>query len=120
MLEKVVRISVDATILDGARDAFEEVARAMTAASESEPGTLGYEWFLSADGKQCRLLEIYADADAVLAHFNGPAVRELLPKILPLCTFDRFEIYGDPGAPSKAIAESNGARIFTFWAGLSR
>jgi len=120
MLEKVVRLSVEATIHDGAKDAFEAAAKAMTAASEAEPGTLGYEWFFSADRKQCRLLETYADAGAVEAHFRGPVVTELVPKMIPLCTIDRFEVYGDPGPQVSAIAGTFGARIFNYWVGLSR
>jgi quinol monooxygenase YgiN len=120
MLEEVVRLSVEATIHAGALGAFEAVAKAMTEVSEAEPGTLGYEWFFSADRKQCRLLETYANADAVEAHFRGPAVTELVPRMIPLCTMDRFEIYGEPGPQVSAIAASFGARIFNYWAGMSR
>ncbi len=120
MLKNIVRLSVEATIHDGALEAFEAAAKAMITATETEPGTLGYEWFFSADRKQCRLLETYVDADAVQAHFAGPVVLDLLPKIVPLCTMDRFEIYGDPGPQVSAIAGAFGARIFTYWSGLNR
>jgi quinol monooxygenase YgiN len=120
MLKKIVRLSVEATIHEGAQEAFEAAAKAMTTASETEPGTLGYEWFFSADRKQCRLLETYADADAVQAHFTGPVVLELVPKIMPLCTMDRFEVYGDPGPQVTAMLGAFGARIFNYWAGLNR
>ena len=120
MLEKTVRLSVEATIAEGREEKFREIAKAMTGASEVEPGTLGYEWFFSADGRQCRLLETYADSAAVLAHFQGPAVNELVPRLMPLCRIDRFEIYGDPGPEVTSIAAGFGARLFSYWAGLSR
>jgi quinol monooxygenase YgiN len=65
----------------GERDAFEGIAQAMVASSQKEPSTLGYEWFLSADRRRCRLMETYTDANAVLAHINGSVVEELLPKL---------------------------------------
>jgi quinol monooxygenase YgiN len=120
MHEKTVRLTVELTVNEGSQDAFEAVAKTMTAESGTEPGTLGYEWFFSPDRKHCRLLETYADADAVTAHFTGPVVGELVPKMVPLCTIDRFEIYGDPGPTVTAMAVAFGARIFRYWGGLSR
>src|ERR1700734_3740993 len=109
MLAKVVRLAVEATVNEGQQEAFKELAPAMTAGSEAEPGTLGYEWFFSEDGRRCRLLETYADSDAVKAHFAGPVVRQLVPQLVPLCTMDRFEVYGDPGPEVAQVAASFGA-----------
>ena len=120
MLEKVVRLAVNATVNEGQLDAFKELAKAMTVGSEAEPGTLGYEWFFSEDGKTCRLLETYVDADAVTAHFAGPVVRQLVPKMIPLCKLDSFEIYGNPGPQVSQIAGGMGARIYSYWTGLNR
>ncbi len=120
MLEKIVRIAVEATVAEGCEEKFKEIARSMSAASDAEPGTLGYEWFFSADGHQCRLLETYADSAAVLAHFQGPAVTELVPQLMPLCHLDRFEIYGDPGPEVSAMAAGFGAQFFSYFAGVSR
>lgn len=92
----------------------------MTAGSESEPGTLGYEWFFNPDATRCRLLETYVDADAVLAHFTGPVVGQLVPELAQLCRVDRFEIYGDPGAKVAQMAGGFGVQIFSYWAGLTR
>jgi quinol monooxygenase YgiN len=120
MLEKVVRLAVDMTVNEGQLDAFKELAKAMTAGSEAEPGTLGYEWFFGKDGRSCRLLETYVDADAVAAHFAGPVVRQLVPRMIPLCKMDRFEIYGDPGPKVAQMAAGFGAQIFAYWTGLTR
>jgi quinol monooxygenase YgiN len=120
MLEKVVRLAVDVTVKESQLDAFKTLAQAMTAGSAAEPGTLGYEWFFSEDGKRCRLLETYADADAVLAHFKGPVVTQLVPQMAPLCAMERFEIYGDPGPEVAKMATGFGARIYPYWAGIDR
>jgi quinol monooxygenase YgiN len=120
MLEKVVRIAVNVTVNEGQQEPFKELVTAMTAGSEAEAGTLGYEWFFSEDGKTCRLLETYADVNAVTAHFAGPVVRQMVPQMIPLCKLDSFEIYGDPGTQVSQIAAGMGARIYSYWAGLSR
>ena len=120
MLEKVVRLTVDLTVNDGQGEEFKSVAAAMNAGSDAEPGTLGYEWFFAADGKTVRLLEVYADTAAIEAHFIGPVVGGLVPKLAQLCKVDRLEIYGDPGPKVTAMAAGLGGRVFAYWAGISR
>jgi quinol monooxygenase YgiN len=120
MLERIVRLAVDVTVNEGQLDAFKALAKAMTDGSASEPGTIGYEWFFSEDGKTCRLLETYADAAAVAAHFAGPVVCQLVPQMNPYCKIDRFEIYGDPGPEVSQTATGWGAKIYRYWAGINR
>ena len=115
-----VRFTVDLTIHEGKLDACEAIVRAMIAASQKEPGTLGYDWYLSGDRKRCRLLETYADADAAFAHLTGPAVTEFVPKVLTVASVAGFEIYGDPGAKSAAILAGFGAETFSLWHAFSR
>jgi quinol monooxygenase YgiN len=92
----------------------------MTAVSASEPGTLGYEWFASGDNQRHRLVETYVDADAVLAHFMGQAVQELVPKLAATCSVTGFEVYGDPGSTVREMAAGFGAEIFQYWLGINR
>src|SRR5579863_537907 len=120
MSKGTVRFNVDLTIHEGKLDAFQTIAQTMIAGTQKEPGALGYEWHLSADRKRCRLLETYADQNAVLAHLTSPVVRELLPKLLQTSSLDRFEVYGDPGSKSAEILAGVGSEIFPIWRGLSR
>jgi len=115
-----VQFNVDLTIHEGKLDAFRTIARIMIAGTQKETGALAYEWYFSADGKRCRLIENYKDADAVLAHMNGPVVRELVPKLLEVSRLDRFEVYGDPGPKAAQGLAGVGAEIFPFWSGLGR
>jgi quinol monooxygenase YgiN len=115
-----VRLLVDLNIHDGKLDEFERIARQMVAVSEQEPGTLGYHFVLSADLKSCRLVEGYTDADAITAHFNGPAVQQLVPLMLQVATPTRMEIYGDPGPKVTTMAGSFGAQVFTSYCGFDR
>jgi quinol monooxygenase YgiN len=120
MVKQTVYLAVDFTINEGKRDVFEGIAREMVAGSQKEPGTLGYEWFLSADGTRCRLIETYTDAATVLAHFNGPVVQQLVPKLLGTASVAGFEVYGDPGPKVREMLVGFGAEIFDFQHGLDR
>ena len=112
MAASSVRFVVSFAINDGAFVAFERIARVLAAESQKEPGTLAYEWFLSADRTRWRLFEAYGDPDAVLAHLKGPVVQELVPKLLETGRVAGFEIYGDPGPEASAIVAGLGAEIF--------
>jgi len=115
-----VHFLVELTVNDGKLDSFERIAQEMIAQTQKEPGAICYEWFWSADRKRCRLLETYADADAVLAHINGPAVQQGVPRLLQTSSLDRFEVYGDPGPQATATLQGVGAEIFAAWAGINR
>jgi quinol monooxygenase YgiN len=115
-----VRLLADFNIHEGKVGEVESLARQMAAVSESEPGTLGYHFLLSADRTRCRLVEGYTDADAITAHFNGPAVQKYVPQLLQVVTPTRMEIYGDPGPQVAAMAAAFGAEIFTAWLGFDR
>ncbi len=120
MANAAVYLLVETTIHDGQFAAFENVAREMIAGTQSEAGSLGYEFYVSSDRKRCRLLETYAGADALLAHFNGPVVQQLVPKLLQCVKLDRFEVYGDPGPQMSAMLANFGAQVFSHWGGLNR
>jgi quinol monooxygenase YgiN len=120
MVEQVVRLTVNFVVSREQLEEFTRIAQAMTAVAATEPGTLGYEWFASADGKRFRLVETYADASAIEAHFMGPAVQQWVPKIVPVCKVDGFEIYGDPGPKVAAMAGGLGAVVFRYWFGINR
>lgn len=120
MSKDMVRLAVDLTINEGKLSEFEAVAQTMIAGSQKEPGALGYDFFLSDDGKGCRLVESYVDADALLVHFKGPVVQELVPRLLGTSSLSRFEVYGDPGPEAAQMLKGFGAEIFEFWGGLGR
>jgi quinol monooxygenase YgiN len=115
-----VHFVVDLAIHEGKVDQFESIAKTMIAGTLKEPGALVYDFFLSADRKRCRLLETYADANAVLAHLTGPVVQQLVPKILETSSLSSFEVYGDPGAEAAKMLAGVGAEIFPLWHALGR
>jgi quinol monooxygenase YgiN len=115
MDKKIVRFSVSLSIADGKLEAFEKLAEAMLVATRSNPGALGFDWYLSSDRRHCRLLETYADTDAVVAQLSGPVAQEFVPKVLAVATLNSFEVYGDPGPKASAMLAAFGAAIFAPW-----
>ena len=72
-----------------------------------------YEWLISDDNKRCRTFEVYADSDAMLAHFAGTVVESLVPKLLECAKVERLEVYGDTDAEATAVAAGFGAAFFS-------
>jgi quinol monooxygenase YgiN len=119
MAKQAVYFNVDLTITEGKLDAFEDIAKAMIAATQKESGALAYEWHLSSDRTRCRLLETYADESAVLAHLMGP-MQELVPRLLKVSSLAGFEVYGYPGPKAAEMLAGLGAKFFQHWHGLHR
>jgi len=120
MNKRAVYFNVHLTINPGKLDVFKEIAEGMIAVTRKESGALAYEWYLSGDHSQCRLVEIYADEGAVLAHIAGRAVQELVPKLLKLSSLSGFEVYGYPGPKAAEMLAGLGAKFFQHWHGLNR
>jgi quinol monooxygenase YgiN len=120
MAKGAVRFMVDFTIVDGKFETFERISKEMIAVSQNEPGTLAYDWYLSADRMRCRLYESYTDGDAVLAHLSGPAVQTLVPQLLETSKLAGFEVYGDPGPAASKMLAGLGAELFQPWIAISR
>jgi len=120
MVEKIVRLTLNMTVSPEQMDAFKSLALSMTEGTKSEPGTLGYEWFVSDDSKRFRLVETYEDAAAIEAHFMGSVVQQLVPKLAEVCTVDGIEVYGDPGPVVTGMVAASSSTIFKYWTGIGR
>jgi quinol monooxygenase YgiN len=120
MSNNAVYFLVSFKINEGQFVTFKEIAQAMIAFTQNEPGSLAYEWYFSSDHTRGRLVETYADQNAVNAHMAGRAVQELVPKIRELSSITGFEVYGDPGAKAAEILSKIGAETFQHWNGLDR
>jgi quinol monooxygenase YgiN len=56
-------------VRDGQLEGFKhQAAEMMRVTREQDTGTLAYDWFLSEDGTECEVLEVYVDADALVDH----------------------------------------------------
>ena len=95
---------------------FKRVAAEALAVTKTEPGTLQYDWFFSADESVCVVRETYADSDAVLAHLGN--VGPLLAPLIDLGGGIKVEVFG---SPSQQLLEATAAlqpMVFGFSQGL--
>jgi quinol monooxygenase YgiN len=120
MSKNAVYFLVSFEINEGKFASFKEIAQGMIAFTQKEPGSLAYEWYFSSDETKGRLVESYADQNAVTAHMEGRAVQELVPKIRELSSITGFEVYGNPGSKAAEMLSKVGAEVFQHWSGLGR
>ncbi|HEV2135577.1 MAG TPA: antibiotic biosynthesis monooxygenase [Terracidiphilus sp.] len=93
-------------IYQGRQDDLRKLAAEMIAATKAnEPDTLSYEWSISADGKQCHILERYVDSAALLTHVTTFG-EKFAGRFLEILQPARFVVYGSPSAAARdAIAD---------------
>jgi quinol monooxygenase YgiN len=110
---------LEVAIQPGMLEDFRAVAKDLIASSESEPGTLGYEYYLNADNTACHIYERYKDSAAVATHVKSFA--RFAERFMQSCTPTRFHIYGTPSEEVKAaLAELNPVYFSTPIGGFSR
>lgn len=85
--------TLDGTIRDGQRDAFEALMHEMVESAYKEPGTLSYEWSLAEDGKSLHVYERYEDVAATTAHLG--AWPTFADRFLATVDITRFVVFGD-------------------------
>ncbi|CUH63090.1 Antibiotic biosynthesis monooxygenase [Thalassovita gelatinovora] len=93
---------LEVALPDDQRPALEALMHEMTEATlANEPGCLLYDWFITADGTGCHILESYADDAALLAHintFNTTYARHMFSIVSPR----RLTVYGAPSISARA------------------
>lgn len=112
MFELVVR--------DGRDADFRALMTEMVESTKGEEsGTLEYEWYVSDDGRRLHLFEIYADADATMAHlatFGQRYMRRFFDILAP----ERMTLYGDPGERVRGALAQLAPAVLTHAAGFRR
>ncbi len=83
------------SIREGQLDNFNSLMSEMVESTQSEDGTLMYEWFLSEDKNTCHIYERYADSDAVMAHL-GNFGSKFAARFLEYMEPTELRVYGDP------------------------
>ena len=78
------------------------MARDLIAKTESEPGTLGYQWNLSEDKSICHIFERYQNAEAMLTHVQSFGA--FATRFMEACHPTRFHIYGPANDSGKSSA----------------
>ena len=86
------RLKVRAGQLDGFK---RQAAEMLRLTKEYDTGTLAYDWYLSDDGTECEVREVYVDPDALVDH--ALHVREARDAMFAEFAEDhRMAFYGEP------------------------
>jgi quinol monooxygenase YgiN len=91
----------------------------MVESTRSEPGALGYEWFLGAGGTVCHIHERYADSKAAVVHlgnFGANFAERFLGCVAPTS----IDVYGDASEEVRAGLAGFGAVHYSPFGGFSR
>jgi len=110
---------IELAVKDGALDSFTELREEMVAGSSPEPGTLGYEWYISADQGTVHIFEKYVSSEAMISHVNG-FLEKWAGRFLECVDVTRFVVYGDPSPAARQILDGFGAVYLGPWGGFSR
>lgn len=113
-IRKVVEIS----IFEGRLAQFKDIAAAFVErVKQLEPGTLGYEWYLSDDGSKCFVLEWYRDSEALMAHLAN--IRDLYAPLFEVCQITHIQVFGHPSEELRQ-AHLPGTHFLSPWIGVRR
>lgn len=108
---------LDIDIEPGRLDQFRQAVETLVEHAGTEPGTLGYEFWISDDQARVRVIEVYADADAFVAHKTS--TQERVATLLTAGTITGSELVGDPGAARAALTRPSRV-FFSYFSGIHR
>jgi len=117
-MSKPIRWVLAVEITPAQLDNFRLVVKDLVAFTHEEPGTLGYEFYLSEDNAVCHIYERFADSAAILAH--GATFAKYAERFLAACKPVRFEVYGNPSAEARAAIGDLKPIYFPYLAGFTR
>ncbi len=107
-------------IKEGQLEAFKSLMAEMVERTQSsEPGTLSYEWELSADGSRCHIYERYVDSAAVMIHM-GSFGKNFAGRFLAAADPYFIYVYGNPNDEVRKTLDGLGADYYSNIGGFSR
>lgn len=112
---------VELAVKDGGSDAVQSLLDTMARDVQAlEPDTLQYRFYVSEDGSTCYAHEWFTDSDALIAHFKGAPVTELLPKVLEHVEIRSLKVFGEPSPEAAELLGGFGGVVHRPLAGFSR
>ncbi len=113
-----IRFVLVVAIQPGQLDNFRLVAHDLIAATQTEEGTLSYEYNLSEDNTACHIYERYVNSAALLTHIQS--FGKFAERFLQTCRPVRLEVYGYPSEEARAVLADFKPTYFPHLAGFSR
>jgi quinol monooxygenase YgiN len=110
---------VHQTIDPGGLEEFKACCRLGSANAEAtEPGTIGYQFYINEEGTESYLVEKYIDSEAFLKHIA--AVQPILQRSMKVSTLTRAIVLGDPSPEAREALAMLGATYFSECIGFCR
>ena len=110
---------LELNVKSGQLESFRELMNEMVAATQGEPGTEMYEWFVNEDGTKIHIYERYTDSAATLTHLNNFGAN-FAKRFMSIVEPTRFTIYGSPNEQTRKILDGFGARYYGPFGGFAR
>jgi quinol monooxygenase YgiN len=88
-----ILVRAELATLPGAQDGFVTLAKALAAATDDEPGTLRYDWYVEADETRFVVIEEYVDSAAAFAH--NAHCEELLGRVGEFAKMTLLQVHGE-------------------------
>ena len=110
---------VELAVKFGGLDNFRTLTKEMVEHAHGESGVLGYERFVSEDGKIVHVYETYVDSAAALAHLRIFATK-FAARFTGMVEREQFTVYGHPSAQLRKMLDGFGARYLRPFDGFSR
>jgi quinol monooxygenase YgiN len=85
----------------GKLEHFRALMAEMVASTQSEAGTLAYQWFISSDDSAVHVYERYASSAAVMTHLQSFGSK-FAERFFAAVDVTRWMIYGTPSADVKS------------------
>jgi quinol monooxygenase YgiN len=110
---------VHQTINPGGLDEFKACSQlGADNALATELGTVGYQFFINAEGTESYLVEKYADSEAFLKHIA--AVQPILQRAMKVSQLTKAVVLGNPSPEARAELANLGATYFSDCIGFCR
>lgn len=118
-MSDAVSWNLQLTVQEGRLDEARALMSEMVQSTLQEPGTLGYEWFLSDNGTVCHICERYVDSGAALEHLGNFGTK-FAERFLACFAPTGFFVYGEPSDEARAALDGFGATYLGTLGGFIR
>jgi quinol monooxygenase YgiN len=98
---------------------FQKVVAPLVAATRAEPGSMAYEYSVSADNSTVHIVERYRNSDAVISHVTK-VFSQFAEPFTALANVSSFNVYGNPNAEARNILDGFGAVYFSRFDGFTK
>ena len=111
MKDRIILIATSKLIKNKLPHLQETVEELQKHCSHTEEGMLQYDWYVSEDENTIKVLETYANSEAVLFHFDN--YKPYAASLSESRTFVSLEVYGNASDALKERVQKINAEHFT-------